>query len=209
MIHHELYDSLRCTRGASITSWAARLRWALAALGGGLLPLLAACAAAPVQTVQENLDPQTGNTAVVLPKPMEMVADASRGPQRDPFAFLAPFEVDRMGDRRSFLWVSVPQDNGPVAAIQVLCQGQPITGTPVHPSLGDLGLTKPPYRPEAPWSGEWYFPLPDDALKCLSQAAAVTLVSRLASGSEERFSAGPEQLRSLAAFPAEHAPALR
>ncbi len=190
MVQHRLYGRRSAVREARITSWAAVLP--------GLL--LAACASEGPQTLRENLDPETGNTAVSLPRPMELLAETSRGPQRDPFAQLAPFEVDRMGEHRRFLWVSVPEDNGAVSAVQVLCEGQPVATAPGRTDLKLLGLTRPPYEPAAPWSGEWYLPVAPAALDCLARAPRVTVISHLDSGSEERFSAEASDLRPLASF---------
>ena len=190
MVQQGLYGRPCAVREARITSWAAVL--ALATLGG--------CAGAGSQSLRENLDPETGNTAVSLPRPMELVADTSRGPQRDPFALLAPFEVDRMGEHRRFLWVSVPEDNGAVEAVQVLCDGDAVATAPGRTELKLLGLTRPPYEPVAPWSGEWYLPVAAAGLDCLAHAPRITVVSRLTSGSEERFSATASELRPLASF---------
>src|SRR5580700_11021867 len=103
--------------------------------------LLTACTAAPVQPVTEKLDPATGTTLIVMSDPVEMVTEQNRGASRDPFAFVAPFEVDRMGDRKLFLWVSTPEDNGPVMRVDVLCGGQPLELPPASLNPSELGIS--------------------------------------------------------------------
>jgi hypothetical protein len=150
--------------------------------------------------VRENLDSATGATAIVLSRPLELITEESRGTQRDPFAYLGPFVIDRMGARQRFLWVSVPQDNGIIAAVSVLCDGRPLELTNATPDLGKLGLTHPPYDPPAPWSRQWYFPLDGTALHCLSSATRVALEDHLATGVTERFDAQAGELPAIGAF---------
>jgi hypothetical protein len=160
----------------------------------------AACTTAPVQSVTENLDPVTGTTVVALSQPVELVTEQNRGPTRDPFAFTAPFEIDRMGDRSLYLWISTPQDNGVVQHVQILCDGQPLALDSASLDLKQVGLSRTPYAPSAPWSGEHYFPLPEAALQCLAGAQHVSVVADLPSGTQDRFSTDASHLRSLAAF---------
>jgi hypothetical protein len=166
---------------------------------------LSACTAAPVQPVTEKLDPATGTTLIVMSDPVEMVTEQNRGASRDPFAFVAPFEVDRMGDRKLFLWVSTPEDNGPVMRVDVSCGDQPLELPPASLNLSELGISETPYRRTAPWSRIWYFTLSDAALGCLAGAARIETVTHLENAAEERFAAEGAQVRRLAAFSAHHA----
>jgi hypothetical protein len=168
-----------------------------------------ACATPGTESVRENLDPQTGNTAVVLSEPMQLITEESRGPQRDPFAFAAPIVVDRMGERRAFLWISVPSDNGAVGSVEVLCGQDLLEGTPRQTPVRELGLTQPPYQASAPWSVEWYLPLSASALACLGSSPRLTIVSHLTTGTAERFAARPDELKVLSKFTATDAAALR
>src|ERR1700732_4860415 len=59
--------------------------------------LLGACAAAPGEPVSEKLDPDTATTVTILSHPIELLS-ANRSKQMDPFAYIAPFEHNRMGD---------------------------------------------------------------------------------------------------------------
>ena len=177
----------------------------LRSLLAAVIVALTACTAAPVQPVTEKLDPATGTTLIVMSDPVEMVTEQNRGASRDPFAFVAPFEVDRMGDRKLFLWLSTPEDNGAVTRVEVLCGGQPLELPPASLNLSELGISAAPYRRTAPWSHIWYFNLSDPALGCLGGAARIEAITHLENAAEERFTAENTQLRGLAAFAAHYA----
>jgi hypothetical protein len=137
--------------------------------------LAAGCSTGPATRVVDRLDQSTGTTIIVLAKPPELVTVENRGPTGDPFAFAAPFVVDRMGNREQYLWVSVPQDNGTPSNVRVTCGGQPLELVSVQLDLSRLQLSKPPYPPVAPWSGDWYFRLSDAALGCLASAQSMSI----------------------------------
>lgn len=173
-----------------------------AALPVALLSL-AACAWSPVQPVVEQLDTVTGTTLIVLAQPVELVTQKNRGPGLDPFAFIAPFETDRMGERALYLWVSTPQDKGPAGGLEVLCDGAPL----VLPRLNarPAGVSRGPYSAPAPWSFEHYFSLPESSLQCLASARSLTVTARLGADLEDRFDSDPAGLKALAGFAAHHA----
>jgi hypothetical protein len=141
--------------------------------------MAAGCSSGPAARVVDRLDQITGTTIIVLAKPSELVTTQSRGPTGDPFAFAAPFVVDRMGTREQFLWVSVPQDNGTPSNVRVTCGGQPLALASVRLDLARLQISKPPYPSVAPWSGDWYFRLPDAALGCLASAPSMSIESTI------------------------------
>src|SRR5258708_7383237 len=98
--------------GGSMRGW----RLAGAAVSGLVAALLGACAALPLsEPVSEKLDPDTATTVTVLRQPIELYSQTSRSKQTDPFAYIAPFETNRMGTRELFLWVSTPQAQGQLA----------------------------------------------------------------------------------------------
>jgi hypothetical protein len=165
-----------------------------------MLAGLAACTTPPVQPVVENLDPVTGTTVVALSQPVELITEQNRGASRDPFAFTAPFEIDRMGARSLYLWISTPQDNGAAEHLQVLCDGQSLALDQASLNLQQVGLSRTPYAPSAPWSAEHYFALPESALQCLAGAQQVSVVAQLQSGTQDRFSADASRLRGVVAF---------
>src|SRR6266850_539046 len=100
--------------------------------------LLGACAVAPSEPVSEKLDPDTATTVTTLSHPIELL-QTNRGKQTDPFAYIAPFETNRMGARELFLWVSTPQAEGQLTQPQVLCNGQPLSLQPLSRESGAAG----------------------------------------------------------------------
>src|SRR5206468_12208748 len=93
--------------------------------------LLGACAATPTEPVSEKLDPDTATTVTTLSRPIELLSQTNRNKQTDPFAYIAPFETNRMGARDLFLWVSTPQAQGQLTRPQVLCNGQALDLQPL------------------------------------------------------------------------------
>jgi hypothetical protein len=190
---------------------------AAALIGGIAAGLLAGCATAPSEPVSEKLDPDTATTVTTLSRPIELLSQTNRGKQTDPFAYIAPFETNRMGARDLFLWVSTPQAQGQLTQPQVLCNGQPLSlqplsqesgaegavarpgdhdvavgaapGAPVKVDLSKLSLSRAPYEAPVPWSTQWYFRLPADSLKCLADAEGVSISvdARAADGAPEQF----------------------
>ncbi len=171
-------------------------------LACGLATVLGACAAVPSEPVSNKTDP---------------------------FAYIAPFETNRMGARDLFLWVSTPQEQGQLTQLQVLCNGQPLdlqplsqdgaaagvhaktgdnvtlvggsSGAPVKVDLSQLQLSRAPYEAPVPWSTQWYFRLPADSLKCLADADGISLEVRDADGGPDQFTtSGRKNLASLDAF---------
>src|SRR5262249_33832962 len=155
--------------------------------------VLGGCATVPTEPVSETLDPDTAVTVTTLSRPIELFSENNRTKQTDdPFAYIAPFETNRMGARDLFLWVSTPQAQGQLTQPQVLCNGQPLNlqplsaepvgsraapgdnvtggegGVPVKVDLSKLSLSRAPYEAPVPWSTQWYFKLPADSLKCLA-----------------------------------------
>jgi hypothetical protein len=170
-------------------------------IAGALLSFsLVACAPLPVEPVAEVLDTGTGTTVTHIPKPLELLTEGTRGPSRDPYAYLAPFETNRMGERTRYLWIAAPQDSGPLQRPEVLCDDASLELAPLSEKLADFGISRAPYSMPTPWSAQWYFRLTDEALNCLAAAKRIVIVSRRATGEEERFSTNPQRSRELAAF---------
>jgi hypothetical protein len=190
--------------------------------------LLGACASTPSEPVSEKLDPDTATTVTVLSAPIELFSQTHRNRPTDPFAYIAPFETNRMGSRDLFLWVSTPQALGELTQPQVICNGQPLSlqplsadpglaganavpgdnvaaggpgAAPVKVDLCKLNLSRAPYDAPVPWSTQWYFRLPADSLKCLADANGISLEARAADGAPEQFTTtGRKDLASLDAF---------
>ena len=198
---------------------------------GGLVVvgLMAGCASMPpTEPVAEKLDPDTATTVTVLSNPIELYSQSSRSKQTDPFAYIAPFETNRMGSKELFLWVSTPQAQGALTQPQVMCNGQvmelkPLVqdgvavaeagkggdfgevgadGKAIKVDLSKLSLSRAPYEAPVPWGTQWYFRLSEDGLKCLAEAEGVSLQAKAADGSAEEFTStgGRKSLASLDAF---------
>ena len=183
------------------------IRRAAAVFPGALLAgaLAAGCSTGSAVRVVDRLDQSTGTTVIALANPAELVTVENRGPSGDPFAFAAPFVVDRMGNREQYLWVSVPQDNGKASNVRVFCGDQPLELAAVSLDLARLQLSRPPYPMAAPWSGVWYFRLPDAALGCLAGAASMSIEATVdVRGAErtDRFASQAGELERFTAFQA-------
>lgn len=151
---------------------------------GAAFLALAGCATEPAETDSERLDPNTGTTLTLMPKPVELVVEKARGPKSDPFAYVAPFETNRMGSHELFLWVSAPQAEGPLSAPQVYCGNNLVRLDPLNASLREIGLSSPPYKVPAPWSAQWYFRLSGEVLDCLASAPRIRITTQAADASE-------------------------
>jgi len=115
--------SLKCLKGVGRAGGSRAV--AGAAVLGLAAVVMAGCASMPAtEPVAEKLDPDTATTVTVLSNPIELYSQSSRSKQTDPFAYIAPFETNRMGSKELFLWVSTPQAQGALTQPQVMCNGQ-------------------------------------------------------------------------------------
>jgi hypothetical protein len=187
---------------ADSTQWGKRAFRGLAArlLGFGVLGALAACATTPSDDESERLDSNTGTTVTLMPKPVEFIVDRTRGPKTDPFAYLAPFETNRMGAHELYLWVSAPQINGPLSDPQVFCGEQQIQLEASTADMKALGLSDPPYKLPAPWSAQWYFKLSGEVLDCLTTAKRLRIVTQTGQSDPDQFTAEAPALAGLGDF---------
>lgn len=161
---------------------------------------LTACAAAPADEESERLDTNTGTTVTVMPRPVEFITDRPRGPRTDPFAYLAPFETNRMGDHDLFLWVSAPQVEGTLAVPQVFCGEEQIQLEEMSADIKAIGLSGPPYKLPAPWSAQWYFKLSGEVLDCFASASRLRIVTQAGQAEPDRFTAEAAALAGLPDF---------
>ena len=136
-----------------------------------------------------------------LPKPVEFIVDRTTGPKTDPFAYLAPFETNRMGAHELFLWVSAPQVTGTLGTPQVFCGEQQIQLETANVDLKAMGLSAAPYKLPAPWSVQWYFKLSGEVLDCFAGASHLRIVTQAGDEDPQRFNAeGPAALSGLGDF---------
>ena len=161
--------------------------------------ILAACATTS-QPVVERLDPDTATTLTLIKKPVELIGEGVHGPTDNPFAFIAPFETDRMGTRTLYLWMSAPSIQGAGLQPQLLCDGQPLALPALDSDISHIGLSSVPYPSPVPWNMQWYFQLPRPALDCLAGAQKVALETPGTNGEPERFIVASKDLTDLKAF---------
>jgi hypothetical protein len=161
---------------------------------------LAACASAPTEDESQRLDSNTGTTVTVMPRPVELIVDRPRGAGTDPFAYLAPFETNRMGSHELYLWISAPQVAGSLDVPQVFCGDELIPLEPVNADLEAMGLSGPPYKLPAPWSAQWYFKLSGEVLDCLASAQRLRIVTQAGQDEPDQFTAEGPALTGLADF---------
>jgi hypothetical protein len=129
-----------------------------------------ACVSAPPNEARELLDARTGTTLTSLAAPLELVATVPRGPRADPFAYLAPFETNRMGQRTMYLWIAVPDEMKVGVQPEVLIDGARL---PLQQSFAEpaaVGLDRWPYASPAPWSAVLVYALDAANLARLTDA---------------------------------------
>jgi hypothetical protein len=155
-----------------------------------LCAALAGCAARPANDVRELLDEATGTTLTRIEAPVELTTTAPRGANSDPFAYVAPFETNRMGKRERWLWIAVPDERGDAGVPRLSVGGRELElGAPLD-SRG-AGLQAPPYREPAPWSAQHLFRLDDAALSALSDGGEWRLRVERRAGSRLEFAGQP------------------
>ena len=136
--------------------------------------LTGGCASAPLQPVVEQLDERTGVTINRLARPVELVATAVRGGGGDPFASLAPFETNVMGQRSRWLWVAFPGDtDGASPPHRVIVDGAPLSLTSAGADPEAVSLKAFPYAPAATWNTVRIFALDASAAARLAAAREV------------------------------------
>jgi len=148
------------------------------------LMTLAGCATAPSEAEGERLDPDTGTTVTLMPRPVELVMERSRGANTDPFAYVAPFETNRMGSHELYLWVSAPQPGGALSVPQVYCGNNIVPLDKFDGTLKEIGISSPPYKAPAPWSAQWYFKVSGEVLDCLATAPRIRITTQAADAPE-------------------------
>lgn len=140
-----------------------------------VLLAMVGCAAAPVNVPEELLDEATGTTLTRLVTPVELTSIEPRGANADPFAYVAPFETNRMGERRLYLWLAIPdeQKRGAVPVVQL--DGARLEAGAPLPDVRAAGLARWPYAAPAPWSAVHVFQIEATQLAALASADELRL----------------------------------
>ncbi len=161
----------------------------------------ALCACAPLATepTVETVDEHTGVTVARIVRPVELLLDG-RGGSGDPFAFLAPFETNRMGNRALYLWTAVPQ--GPAGTLRpvLMVDGETLSLIPVDAQFEMLGLSREPYTAPTPWSVANLFSVERSQLERLARATRAELLVEGADGTALRYAADASALALLPEF---------
>ncbi|MEZ5500611.1 MAG: hypothetical protein R3E77_14460 [Steroidobacteraceae bacterium] len=166
---------------------ATRTRSAARCAGAVATALLCACAAAPQTPLAERLDPSSGMGLTSLAEPLQLLAGAPRTSGRDPFAYLGPFQTNRMGERHLYLWVALPGDGATIEPVTLRCGvvDYPLASSGADPRPDALRMA--PYAAPAPWSAISVHALPDELLACLADGEAITLEAMTVTAGSERF----------------------
>ena len=162
---------------------------------------LVACATTSSQPVVERLDPDTATTLTMIKQPVELIDEAPHGATGgNPYAFIAPFETDRMGTRTLYLWMSAPSTEGARLQPRLMCDGQVLVLPALDSDISHIGLSSVPYPSPVPWNAQWYFQLPRPALDCLAGAQKIALETHGTDGAPVRFIVASKDLTDLKAF---------
>ncbi|MEZ5515807.1 MAG: hypothetical protein R3F58_18240 [Steroidobacteraceae bacterium] len=145
---------------------------------------VAGCTALPEQAggVQQMLDERTGITITRLGKPLEFTVTVPPGPAKDPFAYLSPFQTNRMGQRADFVWLAVPADGTLVEQPVVRVDGAAVRFGTMSPSPAVAELESGPYRAPAPWSQQFFVAADADTIAQLAGARRIEIATRDAGG---------------------------
>ncbi len=164
--------------------------------------LLGGCASAPTSAIREQLDERTGTTITSLGKPLQLLAQQARGPGADPFAFVGSFETNRMGQRRLYLWLAVPNESRSEVQLSVSVDaGKPLPLGAAVAEPAAAGLARYPYDAPTPWSLVQAFELDESALRLLAAARRVQIDARYSGGTEPvAFNADVEPADLFARF---------
>lgn len=154
--------------------------------------LLGACAAAPVDHVVETLDRKTAVTVVALTEPL-LYTSALGTPSSPDDVALGPFEINRMGQKSWYLWVSRlggAQETPGLARLRIVADGE--TLLELEPLAGDvpLPMSAPPYAGLADWAQTAYFPVSaEDLVRLQGREGLEVELPAAADGAWVRFHA--------------------
>jgi hypothetical protein len=157
------------------------------------------------------LDERTGVTVTSMQAPLEFYSpQPERGLQAASFAYLAPLEVNRMGQRDTYLGLSVvrgtdergelaPVASGP-AGLRIAMADQTLEPAFVTADARELGMGQPVYRRPAEWVGEAYYAVTPEQVARMAGASVLTLELRLAGDDARRYDLSKPSLEGLRAF---------
>lgn len=151
-------------------------RGLLAGLVVSVSVLLGACASMPDdQPVVENLDAQTGVTVMRFGRAMELIREAAVRDPASRFAFIGPFETNRMGERDLYLWLAVPTEAPESVNLTVEVGGTPLPLGAAGRTAEFAALRDSPYRIQTPWFATFYHRLDAQGLQRLRDAGQIVV----------------------------------
>ena len=182
-----------------------------APLAATLGVLIAACATTSPTEVLEQLDERTGVTVTSLPAPLEFYSPRpERGLQAASFAYLAPFEVNRMGQRDTYLWLSVvrgaeergdpPAARAAPPAVRITADAETLEPAFVSANARELGMGQPVYRRPADWVGETYYAVTPQQVAQMAAANVLVLELHTEGQDPRRYDLSEPELGGLRAF---------
>lgn len=147
---------------------------------------IVACAPVGSSNVREQLDERTGVTVTSMAAPLEFFSPLpERGLQAASFASLGPVEINRMGQRQTFLWLSVlpgederERNTGgtrPELKLQIIAASAALEPAYVTADAREIGLGQRVYDRPADWIGEAFYAISAAQLAQLAAADALLL----------------------------------
>lgn len=174
--------------------------------------LVAGCASTSPTDVREQLDDRTGVTVTSLGAPLEFYsAQPERGLEAASFAYLAPLEVNRMGQRDTYLWLSVvrgaEEKRGDSAttrpgppAVRITADAETLEPAFVSANARELGMGQPVYERPADWVGEAYYAVTPQQVAQMAAANVLVLELLTGGGDPRRYDLSKPELGGLRAF---------
>lgn len=162
------------------------------------LMLQAGCAHQDTSELREQLDERTGVTLTRMGDALEFyAASPEAGLDSSSFAFVGALEVNRMGVRKLFLWVSTLAGGTAIASparaadtplrLHVLADAVDIEPEFIASDPSLIGLSEPPYERPASWTRDAYFDVSAEQLRTMRDAGSLALTIDDAAGHAVRF----------------------
>ena len=151
-----------------------------------MVALLTACAAAPDNEVREQLDERTGVTVTRMKEALQFYSPLPElGLQATSFAYLGPLEVNRMGTRTTYLWLSVlpgndarepdPTQSEKPTRLLLVVDDERFELQIAASSAGEIDLGARAYPRPADWAREGYWSTSPELLARLANAGSLLL----------------------------------
>ena len=178
--------------------------------GIAILALLAAACVMPQpHEAREVLDEKTGTTVVAMGSALEFYASRPEvGLQAASFAHLGAMEVNRMGERRLLLWLSVlagtaatPQNAAEIpTGLTIVAGSNEFQPAFVSNSPQEIGLSRTPFKRPADWASDAYFDVAVEQLREVQAAEPLALVVAFGEGRSQRYELWKPERESVARF---------